>query len=48
MVKHINISFSANKLTNLQNKTEMLGTDWQTTCGDLFSFWLFWNTYEKP
>lgn len=26
MVKHINKSFSANKLTNLQNETEILGT----------------------
>ena len=46
MFKHINISFSANKLADLQNKTNT--RYWQTTCGDLFSFWLPWNTYEKP
>lgn len=50
MVKHINISFSANKLTDLQNKTKpnRITRYWQTTYGDLFSFLLPWNTNEKP
>ena len=45
MCKHMNITFSAKKLPDLQNKTTRY---WQTTCGDLFSFWFPWNTYEKP